>query len=70
VLIIDARQYRSQWRNRQDATRRLVDLIRQAATVPKPRRATKPSRAVKERRLQVKRHRSKTKRLRQPPDTQ
>ena len=70
VLIIDARQYRSQWRNRQDATQRLVDLIRQAAAIPKSRHATKPSRAVKERRLQMKRHRSETKRLRQPPDMQ
>jgi ribosome-associated protein len=70
VLIIDARQYRSQWRNRRDATQRLINLIRQAAEVPKPRRATRPSRTVKERRLQAKRHRSETKRLRQPPDTQ
>jgi len=70
VLIIDARQYRSQWRNRRDATQRLLDLIRQAAEVPKPRRATKPSRAVKERRLQMKRRRSERKRLRQPPDLQ
>lgn len=68
VLIIDARQYRSQWRNRRDATQRLSNLIRQAAEVPKPRRATKPSRAAKERRLQVKRRRSETKRWRQPPN--
>jgi ribosome-associated protein len=70
VLIIDARQYRSQWRNRRDATQRLIDLIRQAAEVPKPRHATKPSRAVRERRLQTKRHRSETKRMRRPPDVQ
>lgn len=70
VLIIDARQYRSQWRNRRDATQRLIDLIRQATKVPKPRRATKPSRAVKERRLKAKRRRSDTKRLRRPPDVQ
>lgn len=70
VLIIDARQYRSQWRNRRDATQRLIDLIRQAAEVPKPRHATRPSRAVKEQRLQAKRHRSEIKRLRQPPETQ
>ncbi|MGC9393910.1 MAG: alternative ribosome rescue aminoacyl-tRNA hydrolase ArfB [Anaerolineae bacterium] len=69
VLIIDARQYRSQRRNRRDATQRLINLIRQAAVVPRPRRATQPSRAARERRLQAKRHRSKTKRLRQPPDT-
>jgi ribosome-associated protein len=70
MLIIDARQYRSQWRNRQDATQRLIALIRQAAIIPKPRRATKPSRAVKERRLQAKRQRTETKRLRRPPDVQ
>ena len=68
ILIIDARQYRSQWRNRQDATQRLIALICQAATVPKPRHATRPSRAVKQRRLQAKRHRSETKRLRRPPE--
>lgn len=70
VLILDARQYRSQWRNRLDATQRLIALIRQATVVPKPRHATKPSRAVREQRLQAKRLRSKTKRLRQPPDMQ
>ncbi|HOU13367.1 MAG TPA: alternative ribosome rescue aminoacyl-tRNA hydrolase ArfB [Anaerolineae bacterium] len=70
VLIIDARQYRSQWRNRRDATQRLLDLIRQAAEVPKPRRATHPSRAVKEQRLEAKRQRSETKRLRRPPETE
>lgn len=70
VLIIDARQYRSQWRNRRDATQRFIDLIRQAAEVPKPRHPTRPSRAVKERRLQAKRYRSEKKRLRQPPETQ
>lgn len=68
ILIIDARQYRSQWRNRYDATQRLINLIRQAAIPPKPRRATKPSRTIKERRLQAKRHRSETKRLRQSPE--
>ena len=68
VLIIDARQYRSQLRNRRDATQRLIDLIRQAIEVPKPRHVTKPSHAVKERRIQAKRHRSETKRLRRPPD--
>ncbi len=70
VLIIDARQYRSQWRNRRDATQRLIDLLRQAAEVPKPRRTTRPSRAVKEQRLQAKHQRSETKRLRQPPEPQ
>ena len=70
VLIIDARQYRSQWRNRRDATQRLIDLLQRAVEAPKPRRATWPARAVKEMRLQAKRRRSETKRLRRPPDDQ
>ena len=67
VLIIDARQYRSQWRNRRDATERLVELVQRASKKPKRRRKTKPSRAAKERRLRNKRQRSETKRLRKPP---
>ena len=65
-LVIIARQYRTQERNRQDAIERLVELIREAAKKPKPRRKTKPTVTSKERRLQAKRHRSKTKRTRRP----
>ncbi|MBT4750597.1 MAG: aminoacyl-tRNA hydrolase, partial [Rhodospirillaceae bacterium] len=43
VIIISASRYRSQERNRQDARERLIDLIRQAATPPKMRKATRPS---------------------------
>ncbi len=67
VLIIDARRYRSQERNRRDATDRLLQLIRSAASRPKARRRTKPTRAARERRLQEKRRRSETKRTRRSP---
>ena len=58
VIIITARRFRSQERNRQDALDRLVDLIRQAATPIKHRRPTKPTRGSKQRRLDTKRRRS------------
>jgi ribosome-associated protein len=64
VLVIDAQQYRSQERNREDAKSRLVDLIRAATHVPKPRRATKPTKASKERRHEGKERRAKVKKLR------
>jgi ribosome-associated protein len=66
TLIITARRFRSQERNRQDAVDRLVDLIRKAAEEPKLRRKTKSTRAAKKRRLDAKRRRSQTKRLRRP----
>lgn len=64
VLIIYARRFRSQEVNRQDAMERLVELIRKAAQKPQIRRKTKPTRTSKMRRLEAKRHRAKTKRLR------
>ncbi len=64
VLIIDARRFRRQERNRQDALDRLVALIRKAAEKPKPRRKTKTTLASKQRRLEAKRQRSQTKRMR------
>ena len=66
VLVIDARRYRSQRANRRDAMERLVKLIRKAAKKPKIRRKTKPTLASKMKRLDDKRRRAKTKRLRQP----
>ncbi len=66
VLIIDARRFRTQERNRQDAIDRLIALIRRAAVMPKPRRRTKPTLAAKRRRLEAKRRRSDTKRWRRP----
>ena len=64
VLVIMARRFRTQERNRQDALDRLIALIRRAAVPPVPRRPTKPSRAAKERRLQAKAKRSAIKELR------
>lgn len=66
-LVIDARRYRTQERNRQDALDRLVELVHAATRVPKRRRPTKPSRAARRHRLENKRRRSKIKRLRRPP---
>jgi len=64
ILIIEARQFRTQERNREDAIERLVELIRAAAERPKPRRKTKPSRAAKERRIEGKKRRSEVKKMR------
>jgi len=66
VLIIQARRFRTQERNRQDAIDRLVELIRRAAKTPKPRLKTRPTLSSKRRRLENKHHRGKTKRMRQP----
>ena len=65
VLILVARRFRTQERNRQDAMERLVALIRKATQKPKPRRRTRPTLASRERRLDSKRRRSETKRGRQ-----
>ena len=62
VLIIEARRFRTQEQNRQDAVDRLVELIRQANVVPKVRKATRPSGGS---RLKDKAHRSEAKRWRQ-----
>ena len=65
VLIIVARRFRAQAANRQDALERLVDLIRKAAQEPQIRRKTRPTVASSIRRLESKRRRAATKRLRQ-----
>jgi ribosome-associated protein len=57
-LIISSQKYRDQERNRQDCLAKLAELIRDAATLLKPRRATRPTRGSKVRRLASKRHRS------------
>ena len=64
VLIIEARQFRTQERNREDAVTRLVDLIRQATHKPKPRKKTKPTKAAKERRIESKKQRGSVKKMR------
>jgi ribosome-associated protein len=66
VLRAIAQDERSQWRNRELAVGRLVEQLRAALRVERPRRPTKPTKASKERRLEQKRRRSETKRLRKP----
>lgn len=64
VLVITAQRHRTQLRNRQDALDRLIDLIRRAAPPPVQRRPTKPTKASRERRIEGKKRRAKTKGLR------
>jgi ribosome-associated protein len=66
ILIIDARRFRTQGRNREDATARLVELIRDAARRPIIRCKTRPTLASKTRRLEIKHHSAETKRVRGP----
>jgi len=67
VLVLTCREYRDQSRNRTEARERLFELIREAAVVPKKRRATKPSRRAKEKRLQHKKKHAELKRARGRP---
>jgi len=60
-LILASDSHRSQRRNREDVTQRLAALVREALIPPKPRKKTKPSRASRERRLDEKRKKSRTK---------
>lgn len=64
VLVIDAQRFRTQDRNRQDARERLAGIIAQGLSVPKPRVATRPTRASKLRRLDAKKTRGQVKRNR------
>lgn len=68
VVRAVAQDERSQWRNRELALERLAESLREALRVRRPRRATKPTKAAVERRLDQKRRRSQTKRMRRPPD--
>ena len=67
VIRAIAQDERSQWRNRELATERLVEALREALRVPRRRRPTRPTKAAVERRLEQKRRRSDVKRLRRPP---
>jgi ribosome-associated protein len=68
VLVIEAHSHRSLERNRQDARHRLLRLVREALQIPKRRVKSRPSRSSVERRLEQKRHQSKKKQDRRPPD--
>ena len=64
IITINAQRFRLQSRNRADALERLVELIIEATHKPKPRKATRPSRAAKRRRLESKKQRGEIKRTR------
>jgi ribosome-associated protein len=67
VLVLDARRFRSQERNRKDARDRLTALIRKAAEKPHVRRRTHPSAASRMRLLEEKHRRAQIKRIRRAP---
>jgi ribosome-associated protein len=66
-LLIEAKRYRTQEQNRQDAEQRLIKLIQRALEKPKPRKPTRPSAAAREKRLAEKKRRSDLKRSRKGP---
>lgn len=66
-LVIEARSERSQERNKDEAVRKLLALLRAAAEPPKPRTSTRPTRASQRRRVEDKRRRSTVKKSRKPP---
>jgi ribosome-associated protein len=67
VLRAIAQDERSQWRNREFAVERVVEALREALRVERPRRPTKPTQASQRRRVEGKKRRGQTKRLRRPP---
>ncbi len=68
VLIIEASGFRSQEKNRKDATTRLIELIREAAKGPKSRRKTKPTLKSKRKRVESKKRQGEIKKMRRPPN--
>ncbi|MCK5008747.1 MAG: alternative ribosome rescue aminoacyl-tRNA hydrolase ArfB [Spirochaetia bacterium] len=68
ILVIEAKRFRSQDQNRQDAVGRLTALVRQAAQKPRRRRRTRPSAAARERRVREKKQRSAVKQQRRRRD--
>lgn len=69
VLVIDAREHRTQSQNREEARERLATLVRRALVRPKRRQKTRPTKASRQRRLESKRRRSETKRGRRGPES-
>ena len=68
VAVIKSMRFRNQDKNREDALRRLADLVRKALVVQKPRKKSRPSKKVKEKRLEEKLRRSRLKESRRPVD--
>jgi len=67
VIVIEAKRFRHQTRNREDAVERLVALIVEATKINRPRRASKPSKTAKKKRLNEKKRRGTVKQLRRGP---
>ena len=68
VIVIEARRYREQEKNRVDARERLVALIRKAIEKPRARRQTRPTRASVQRRVEGKKKRGNVKQMRNKPE--
>ncbi|HKG55065.1 MAG TPA: alternative ribosome rescue aminoacyl-tRNA hydrolase ArfB [Anaerolineales bacterium] len=68
VLLIEAKRFRTQEQNREDAIQRFVELVRKSLVKPKPRRKTKPTASSKEERLKEKKRKGEIKKLRQSKD--
>jgi len=68
LLLIEAKRFRTQEQNREDAIQRFVELVRKALVKPKARKKTKPTQASKEERLQEKKRRAEIKKMRQEKD--
>lgn len=68
ILVLKAQNYRTQEQNRADAIERLQQIIQQAGIKPKPRRATRPTKASQKRRIESKKKAGKTKSLRKKVD--
>lgn len=65
VLLIEAKRFRTQEQNREDAVRRFIDLLERSAIKPKPRVKTKPTQSSREKRLKEKKQRGEVKKSRQ-----
>lgn len=68
MLLIEARRFRTQEQNREDAIQRFVELVRKALVKPKARKKTKPTKASKEERIKEKKRRGEIKKIRQSRD--
>ncbi len=68
VLVIEAKRFRTQEQNREDAIQRFAELVRNSLVIPKKRKKTKPTQAAKEERLKEKKRRGEIKKIRQSSD--
>ena len=68
VLLIEAKRFRTQDQNREDAIQRFVELVQQSLVKPKARKKTKPTAASKEERLKEKKRKGEIKKMRQSKD--